>query len=122
MNRAWGLAGLTAVCKTVRLGFDSLPCLHFYPPMYRLKLPDDENGKPRKGYTWHSNAWRNPKNHRKLLFFNNKQWVQAGANSNFDVPIHRARMHMKALEIDRDRWRDQAIRARKELSQLKRSK
>jgi hypothetical protein len=29
MNKAWDLAGLTIVCKTVRKGFDSLPRLHF---------------------------------------------------------------------------------------------
>ena len=40
---AWGIAGLSAVCKTVRAGFDSLPRLHIFVEMPRsgIRWPDD---------------------------------------------------------------------------------
>ena len=37
MKRAWGIAGLSAVCKTARAGFDSLPRLHIWIERNPLK-------------------------------------------------------------------------------------
>ena len=91
------------------------------------KFVTDENGTVR-GPFWYSNAWKNPNNHKAILFGTHMTEVQerlkkSAFNTTYkppDIPIFLARDYIRHLETLEARWKDEAIEAKKELSKLKR--
>ncbi len=106
---AWGLAGLTKVCKTFRKGFDSLPRLHFEKRVYHKEWSLEPPGWRRRRINIRFELGRG-------VGIFAKRYTREELE---DLILYHHKMHSeKATEAMN--LRDRLIEAQKELSRYKR--